>query len=67
MRWRTRFSKRLGRSEDWSRWFAWFPVIIGAGAEETRVWLAFVERRWTHSGGGWYDEHRIIAKEPSDA
>ena len=45
-------------TEKWHRWFAWYPVIITAvGEPQTRVWLYFVERRWspgTHTGvGNW--------------
>ncbi|MCD4661794.1 hypothetical protein [Agrobacterium sp.] len=47
--------KLLGPREEWSAWFAWYPVRSDRGFGNA-VWLEWVERRV------WYDhvEHRTF-------
>lgn len=33
--------------QNWHRWFAWYPVPI---SQDEKVWLAFVERKYTWDG-----------------
>jgi hypothetical protein len=44
-------SRRSPHSEgEWDRWFAWYPVVIATGRNSAhRVWLEFVERKWSSS------------------
>lgn len=47
--------RRFGPTENWSRWFAWYPVRSDCGFGKA-VWLEWVERR------DWYGttHHRTI-------
>jgi hypothetical protein len=38
---------------EWDRWFAWYPVpVVTSKYSAHRVWLAFVERKWSTSRYG---------------
>lgn len=45
---RTPLHVREGEAGPWERWFAWFPVRVGASPETYGylVWLETIERRW---------------------
>ncbi len=49
---------KLNRRENWSKWFAWYPVAVDEikiknKTRKIRVWLEFIERRKSYS----YNHH----------
>jgi len=43
-----KYDKRDRRRHMWTKWFAWFPVVVGEtddGLRKIKVWLQYVERR----------------------
>lgn len=42
------YYKRYQREHTWTKWFAWFPVVIGKTDDNMRyikAWLQYVERK----------------------
>lgn len=49
-----KWTRKLGRPDNWHRWYAWYPVVV----EETDglqvfVWLDVVERRLSYRELNW--------------
>lgn len=62
------------RKEDWHKWFAWFPVVIGITADHHRIkaWLQVVERKgrfkrytidYTNYYNYYYEYRKLEKKE----
>jgi len=53
------FSKRRNLQEEWTQWFAWYPVVCEmADGNGAVVWLEQVERKETYGYGGPQWRHR---------
>jgi hypothetical protein len=44
------YEAKIERKEQWHRWFAWYPVVVGVTNEkrQTKVWLQYVMRKGIH-------------------